>query len=318
MTKKESYKESSLAQIIEKKFVPWNTPECYLKNLGDIAGTDYYTIIPAPMSIDQEVQNRFLKHGPRLDIERRYTKDEAFKSEKPARLMKEAFDRVRHAYSGYTIRPYLGKDTRLRVIPLTSLVLGAKIFGTEEIKVKPYASSKQVESCGAKVSVEVPSTTVGQPNYIFEFGHVPVRNNANKNYLWEQIASNHNCNGKEFKEIGYNLRDSNESYDYIFFCPHQISGYFALINHFLEIGNNIPFEMNPFALPSLATARFNVALQNNVLLEDETVTGEMKLRKPKLADKEWLNWARVSSLGWDETFNAKMSRDGKLRDYKWD
>lgn len=320
MTKKEFFKETSLAEIRSKKFVPFETPECNWENLEDIAGTDYFTILWAPISGNKDDQDKFLRHGDKLNLKREYTKENAFKGEMPSKLIQRAFDKIGHIYSGYTIKPYWETDKRLRVIPLTSCVNAGKIFSSmpEEIKITPYANSKRVDMDGARILAKVPSTTIEEPDYTFEFNSVPIKNNANKNSLWRQISSDHTCGHSRHQETGYNLVESGKAYNYKFFCQHEIAAYFAAIEHFVKEGNRIPLEMNPFVIPTLRTARFNVALENNVLLEDNTIVGEDKLRKPKLADKEIFNWMRVYYLGWDETFNAKNSRDGKLRDYKWD
>ncbi len=325
-TKKYFFKEDTKSEIAEKNFI--NLGENWLELLSELAFSDNYTIIPAKISGNDEIQRRFIKHGRELKLERTYSCLDASKSKNPLTLMREATkDLGKFSPSCYSFKPYFGTDTRTRRVSLVDCVYAARLYAMseqidgEKIIVKPYEDAAIVRKEGAQIYVKIPSTTSEEEPHEFIFNFVPINKNRKNNnkVTWLKLSSDHVCNYKRFRELKYNFEDSNSSSKTNEFCFHEIAGYLGIIDFFKngKKKNLIPLNMSPFAIPSLDTALFNVALENNLLIYDETIDSKNGLRKPKIADKEIFNWARVNSLGYNFTFFADKKRDGDLRDYRW-
>lgn len=316
--KKEFFKEDSLSKILKKEFVPYSEN---LK-LEELYNSNSYTIIPARISSEDSLQRKFLKHGPEILLERVYSIENSFELGSPNELCKLAFEADwKRIPCSYSFKPYWGLDRKKRRVTLTDCFLGAKLYAFSEnnsedkIKINIYDDSLRTAKEGAKVFLEVPSTTYDSPSYKFSFDFIPSTNNNLKNKIWQQVSSNHFCEYKYFKGLKYNFLSSREDSVTNDFCFHEVAGYFKIIDEFFKKGNKIPFEMNPFVIPRKSTVNFNLALENNVLIFDETSGEKNGLRKPKIADKEILNWERVRKNKYDDLFFYMKNKDGKLKDY---
>lgn len=316
--KKVFFREDSLSQILKKEFVPYSEN----LNLEELYNSNRYTIIPARISSEDSFQRKFLKHGPEVRLERTYSIADSFELDSPNELCKRAFEEeLKRIPSSYSFKPYWGIDRKKRKITITDCFLGAKLYSyfennsEEKIKINIYGDSLRKAKEGAKVFLEVPSTCENSPNYKFSFDFIPVVDNCLKNKILQQISSNHFCEYKYFKGLKYNFLDSREDSSTIDFCFHEIAGYFKIIDEFLKRGNRIPFEMNPFVIPTKSTVNFNLALENNVLILEKMANKKNNLRKPKIVDKEILNWERIGKNRYEELFFYKTNKDGKLKDY---
>lgn len=316
--KKTFFKEDSIGEILSKEFV------LYSENLHleELAHSNSYTVIPARISNDDSIQRKFLKHGPEIALERAYSIGYSFELDVPNKLCKLAFEEERKRIScAYSFKPYWGLDRKKRRVSLVDCFLGAKLYAYSEnnpedkIKINIYGDSLRVAKEGANVFLEVPSTQEGSPGYKFSFVFVPIVDNQLKNKIWQQVSSNHSCQYKYFKGLKYNFFNSLEDSSTNDFCFHEIAGYYKIIDESLKKGNRVPFEMNPFVIPTKSTVDFNLALENNVLLFDETIKEKNKLRKPKIADKEILNWERVRKNPYRNLFFYDRNNKGKLKDY---
>jgi len=318
MEKKNYFCQNTINEILKKEFVPFE--EIGLENLENLAFSNNYTILPEPISEDEEIQKKFIKHGPELKLKRAYSISESLKREKSQEIG-DAFDNIKQIPSCYSFKPYWGLDQRNRRVHLVDCVKGAKLYAysqnsEEKIEIFPYDSSKKVEKEGAQVLLKVPSTTKGISPHEFQFSFVPIINNSFKKEISLQLLSDHVCGYKRFRELKYDFSNSPQFSKTNDFCFHEIAGYFSIIDYFSSRKNNVPFEENNFVIPTLSTAKFNVSLENNVLLSHKGEKGQ-EYRKIKFADKEILNWRRVKSLGYEKTFFSRKSRDGNLRDYVW-
>ena len=166
--------------------------------------------------------------------------------------------------------------------------------------------------------IDVPSRTKGSGRIKFKLINVPVVDSAEKYKICLNIGSDHSCSSKRFN-IRYRYTDDKESSGVINICAHEIAGYLQLIENLWENDKNIvPLQMSQFAIPTQLTVNYYLKLNNNVLIKDEGLKSKDKLRKPNRAEKEIALWALVQELRHDETFFAKSSRDGNLKDYKWE
>ena len=75
--------------------------------------------------------------------------------------------------------------------------------------------------------------------------------------------------------------------------------------------------MSQFAIPAQKTVDYYLKLENNLLIYDPKLACKDKLRRTNRAEKEIALWFLVETLGHDETFFAKKSRDGDVADYDW-
>jgi hypothetical protein len=317
MTKIDYFKEDSVSRILDKKFIPFK--EIPIENIPQLAFSNEYTILPSIISNDNEVQRKLLKHGLELKLERTYSARGTINSKKTKDLIIESLDSFNGLPWCYSFKPYWGMDRKTRRIHLIDCVNGARLYAygssNEKIKILPYTNSERVEKEGGQIYLEVPSTTKEEGPHKFEFSFVPIVNNENKKIISLQLSSDHNCGYKRFLDLKFNYPNSRQSSKTNDFCFHEIAGYLAIIDYFYQKGIKAPLETNPFVIPTLLTKGFNIALENNVLILDKN--SKHGVRKPKIADKEILNWQFLKLLGVEQTFFPTKTRDGNIRDYAW-
>jgi len=315
--KKQFFQGTTKAEIKKKKQVD-------IAKLSDIAKLmpDEFAVINPLVPEEYDTARKFMKHGPEVKIARAYTLAQAVELGKtPLQLREDAFNSIKsHEYCGYSFMP-LGKDRRKRKVSLLECLEGARIFAYSHqvpgtgIKVKTYADAKRARKDGAVVIASVPSREKDEGRMEFKLMSVPLIDSPEKYAITYGFGSDHSCGAKRFN-IRYRYVNEKESSEVVNVCCHEIAAYLELIQQeWTQHKNIIPLQMCPFAIPSQATVDFYLKLENNVLVSDNEK--EDKLRKPNRAEKEISLWALVQTLGHDKTFYADKSRDGDVRDYKW-
>jgi len=317
MPKKDFFKESTISEIEEKTLVG--------KHVDELDSREY-VILASSLIIPKGYKSarKFMKHGPEVKPRRIYNLEQAVREIRtPVQLREEAFNKIKNSfYCGYTFMP-TGKDQRKRKVSLVECLEGARISayahqvpGTE-IKIKPYDDAKRVRQDGAEIIVDVPSRETKQPRVKFKLTSVPIIDSPEKYLISLGIGSNHSCRSKRFN-IRYRFSDDKEGSGIVNICAHEIAGYFAIIDYYINNKKNlVPLQMSQFAIPSQETVDFYLKLGNNVLVKDQILKTKDKLRKPNRAEKEIALWSFVKKLGYDRTFYSKGSRDGNLVDYNW-
>lgn len=326
--KKPYFLQNTKSEILRKDFVPFD--DIGFKDLGSLAFSNAYTVLPEPAEYNK---NRELG----LEINEEYPIREAFDSVRRTYMIFDRLSKLEVLPSCYCFSPRIGTDMRKRRVNLIDCIDGARLYtyseknpyGEEKIRIfdcidgtKMYAIpdrgnkfveipqdiySKSVEKNGASIFLRVPSTTKGNRPYEFWFNYIPVIDNDSKNKISLSISSNCNCDSKYF--IKSNSKRNG-------FCFHEIAGYLSILDLYSATGNRVPIEENLFVIPTVETAKFNVALENNVLLSFWK-KNEQKYRKVKSEDREFLNWKRVGLLGFDETFFLEKNLNGELGNYRW-
>ncbi|MEW5896342.1 MAG: hypothetical protein AB1668_01500 [Nanoarchaeota archaeon] len=279
---------------------------------------------------------KFMKHGPDVKIQRFKSLEGAVAANlTPTDLRSSAFNDIRATpYCGYTFKPFMRTDKRTRRVPLVECLEGAHIYcyasqnrpGRGErstplfpssITIRPYDDAHKVKVDGAEVVAEVPSRTKRKPRYNFKFRSVPITENRFKWGIAFGLATDHNCMGRMYDDMRYTYLDDKESSEVFTFCAHEIAGYLALIDFYVQRDKNrIPLQMNPFAIPAQETVDYYVRLCKNCLIKTPE---DKKPRKLNRAEKEILLWGMVHKSGYDRTFFAgkRSEKPKKLRDYNW-
>jgi len=319
MAKKKSFfREATKAEIKHKNLVK-------IAELSDIAGLgeNDFTIISPLTPRGYESARKFMKHGPEVKPKRYYSSEQVLRDGRtPVQLREDVFDKTEKSfYCGYTFLP-IGRDRRKRKVSLVECLEGARIYAYShqvrgaEIIIKPYADAKRVRIDGAEIVCKVPSRTEKQGKINFKLISVPVVDCPEKHSVSLNIGSDHSCPSKRFN-IRYKYTDDKEGSGIVNICAHEIAAYLQVIEHYWNEKNIIPLQMCQFAIPSQKTVDFYLRLGNNVLVRDETLKSEDKLRKMDRADREIALWCRVKKDKHDATFYSKRSRDGDVAEYKW-
>lgn len=284
---------------------------------------DEYLIIKSNLIPEEfyEEPRKFMKHGHVVQIPRYRTLENAIKIGKtPVQLREIAFNGIMNKVcSGYTFKPFIGTDKRTRKVSLTECLKGLKLYsyankeGTS-IDVKPYDDARKVESEGAEVIVEVPSRREKHDRHKFKFSSVPVSDNSFKWGVAYNVSTNHACESKTFK-IKYGWADEKESSREFNFCAHEIAGYFAIIDYYLNKEKNlIPLQMSQFAIGTQLAVDYYNKLNKNCLIQ---TPDDKRPRRLIVREDEVLLWNLVKRLKHDKTFYSIKSRDGNARDYIW-
>lgn len=297
--------------------IPDNLIERIQELTNDEAGIITTGLIP-----ESYTPRKFMKHGRIVPLRRFRSLEEAIEMAKtPIQLRELTFDSIRtHPYSGLTFKPFVGTDKRTRKVSLVECVKGAKLYGyanqpetegfTPTIDIHPYDESRRVVLDGTEVVLMVPSRIKGQERYEFKFVSVPVVDKSDKWGIAYNIRTTHTCKSKLFN-IRYTWEDDRESSRLVDFCAHEIAGYLAIIDHYLNNKLNIiPLQMSQFPIPTQETVDFYERLTHNVLIQTDD---DKKPRKLNIAEKEILLWGFVHVHGHDSTFYARE----KVKEYTW-
>lgn len=301
--------------VVEKLFIP----ERFYYSRKNFPGRKYRW--PS-----KEASRKFLKHGP--EVELRGFKDlDSIKNIDidPVDLRREAFNTIKKkAYSCFSFIPFDGDDKRKRKVSLNEDVESARLYAYAKhafpqqldfvnlIEIKGYDISDKVKSEGATVAVRVPSRRKNIPKYDFNLISAPIVDSYEKLAVVHSIASS--GFGSKAKQYGFGykyLEDKEDSRNFRFFA-HEIVAYFRVIAEYKKNGNLVPLEMNPFAIPTQKTVDFYKNL-DKILIRDEWLESEDKLRKLNKAEKEILLWGFVEKYKHDSTFYSEE----KIENYNW-
>ena len=268
---------------------------------------------------DFQGSRKYMKHADDVKLKRFSSLEEAVAGKKkPRELMMDAFDNLKSPFvSGYSFKPVMGPDKRKRKVSLVECVEGAKIFSyvhqpgsgfVSSIDVVPYDEVGRVAIEGADIVLRVPSRSKRASRYEFKLMGVPVNESEDMWALWQNLSTTHDPKFKTYN-IRYGWPWKKESSRFLNFSSHEVAAYLAIAEHYWkEDRNPIPWQMNPFAVPTKLTADFYNKLSGQCLIK----TGG-KTRELNNGEKEILLWALVKRKGYETTFSPK----GKLRDYVW-
>jgi len=276
-----------------------------------------------------EDARKFLKHGRAVKLPEFASLEDAVKARKtPLQLREAVFNEVTAVpYCGYTFQPISNtgrteqKDQRTRKVHLVECLEGTKIYGyvhqewkglfAPAIEITPYADAHRVEREGAEIIVKVPSRMKNSPRYQFKRLSAPIIDTKNKWVTALSGSTTHNCSSKLYN-IRYRFMEDKESSNLFNFCAHEIAGDLEIMDWYWDKEKNIvPYQMNPFAIPTSQTIAYYNQLGQNCLIQ---TPDDKTARKLNRAEKEILLWGLVHKLKHDATF---FPRGEKLRDYKW-
>lgn len=217
------------------------------------------------------------------------------------------------------------RDKRLRRIPFVFCVKGGMLFKyaetcTSGIKITPYANAKMAERDGAIILCDVPSSAKKKERYKIKLLHVPLHlTDRGKKTIWSLKTENIGKvpEFKHYAEIGYAKESSKEPLDFILFDDHDIAAYLAVIRKYWKEHNLAPITFNPFPLPSRKLAEFYKKWRNNVVIYDNSLDSNRKLRKPLISEDSIMCCRHGKVYGFDESLYWDQERDGKLTDYDW-
>jgi hypothetical protein len=289
-------------------------PNLFLRNASDVASA----------------ARKYYKHGTYLSLPQPRTRQAAYTCKNiPLELRNIAFDKLsqipeeNNFFLGYVFSPVQGNDLRKRVVPFVWLLEGARLYSYAQnfsggITVKPYADAGRVKVEGADIVCDVPSREKKMSRYDVRLKHVPVEGSTERRAVTWSLCSDFGGNVPAHKlyNIRYTWPDERKTSDVFTFYPQDIAAYLAVIEYYLP-ANLTPLEMTPLALPSRMAADFYVKLCNNVLIRDQTLCSEDKLRKPGFVEKSILISRLIGQKKSYEVMYADGARDGKLRDYNW-
>jgi len=239
-------------------------------------------------------------------------------------------------YIGYSVSPQWGDRIR-RVFPFVFVDQGVQLFAYDEnvvhgegldvkdLDIQCYDGAARVKREGASVIVSVPSRTKKHPRYRFKLLHVPIfRSQTNLSTVLslkpaEIIDEEGDIPQGRTLHDNYNIKytyvDDREGSEVITIYPQIVTTYLGVIKHENAKHNLTPMDMNPFALPSKHRVEFYKKLNNNILIYDPSLTGEIKLRKLHLDEKSILIGRGICKLGHEDFAFWDPERDGKLKDY---
>ncbi|MDP4039740.1 MAG: hypothetical protein Q8P57_04135 [Candidatus Pacearchaeota archaeon] len=294
--------------------VPLTTQEFYAKDSAEASRKSYrhghYQLLSHPTTQGSALSSRRNPLSYRV-------RDLSFLSEVP----EESIQTI-----GYSFRPVQGRDRRKRMVPFVQLLEAARLYTYTTRRaggfvVEAYPDSRKVSQEGAEVIVKVPSTTTKKPRYRQKLIHIPVKDNQWKRAIVWGFATDHegSLGRPEFStyNIRYTSERSQEESRVFFFDRGDIASYWATVSHFRSEGNNVPWEMDPFAKPSQLLAYVHTLIRNNVLIFDSTLKSKDKLRKPRMNEQSILLAQTIGVLGHDNTIFWDSKRDPKLRDFNW-
>ena len=99
-------------------------------------------------------------------------------------------------------------------------------------------------------------------------------------------------------EMRYTWEEQRKSSDDHRIAPHAIAAYHGTAEHFLgEEGNDVPFRMNPFIIPSQNFVNLYNLISNNLLVYDSTIGNKGGTRKPYQAERANILARGIANLG---------------------
>jgi len=237
-------------------------------------------------------------------------------------------------YAGFTFRSFDEEDSRVRRTHLVECIDGLRLYcyvrgpqpkdkaipvvdvelhGSPSTREKKNPIPSGAERDGVSVVVNVPGRNKGQRRYKIVINSLPVVNNENRLKIAYGLNTSHNCGLKDYTQIRYTPKDSDERSQFVYFCAHDVAAMlFATEYLYNEFGLKVPHQMNPMITPSQKLVEFYTKLNNNCMMHVRSGAQPRNLHK---AEKEVLLWKYVKRSGHDNT--CLPTPGVKLRDYNW-
>lgn len=331
MSKKQYFKEPTLAQIIEdSRPIYVSRPFKFVEKVFDLKEGEYLVIKASLVPPEYRLPRKFLKHGKYVQIPRPRSIDEAIENHMfPWKLRQDIFDSIDAIYHpGYSFRPFADfqHDKRERRVRLVELCEAIRIlsYGAQtgnDIKIiRDYSEAGRVSKDGAIIAVSVPSRSEKQPRYEFNIHSVVVNSNDPNSYaITNGFFTDISLPVKKwsFRYLFYG--DKEDSNVINIFAP-EIAAYFKFMMQELHKEyepNKSVAEMSPFGIPTNLTIEFYKNLLSQVVIYDPSTKNKGKLRKLNKAEQEVMLWALVKKLKYEKTFFRKVTRDGSIGDLDW-
>ncbi len=281
-----------------------------------------------------DTSKSFLTKGTEVKLRRIKSQKAAEKEPNttPYDLRRTAFNAVKVVERpGYSIIPFTGPDKTITRIPLFECVEGAFIYGYTHLPIDPEARAQtgspiEITSTldgaagrdGAAIILDIPSRNEKKSPYRIKVSHVPVVDNKNKLGISFRLKTDYVTDGKHKKHgwkqhmIRFKTRNPVEGADFNYITAYDAAAAYTILDHYVEKGNPIPFEMNQVVIPSQKMVDFYAKISNNCLIQ---TPGEEAPRKLHAGEKEVLLWQLVNQFGHDKTCQPE---DGlKFKEYNW-
>ncbi|MEK6919269.1 MAG: hypothetical protein AABW73_04520 [Nanoarchaeota archaeon] len=255
---------------------------------------------------------------------------------KPCDVIKEDFDKLLDVaeeelfWVGYEYRPVKGGDHPSRVVPIKTVVDGARIYShtllsesgepllMSSINVS-LDNAERADSDGASVKFEVPSRSTNK-FYKGKLEFIPVSDKKGLVLGWT-LATYYDReeDRSDFFYWGTKSRlDDMNLMRVLPFSAHCVAASYAAQHLIIrEFKNRAAFDFSPILTPSKELVAFSKFLRSNMLVYDPNISeSQERLRKPDINETCVLLMRKARALRYDGTFWDK-SRDGSLRTYDW-
>ncbi len=215
---------------------------------------------------------------------------------------------------GYTYNPHEGPSNLVRRVYFWDIFEAmrlavyshAKIPGVIPIELNIKEKGPSVAKYGAEAVVRVPSRREKLARYEFKVIGIPVHNNEHARTIARNFETTHNSGDNLHRDT--RQADTGEDPRQHKHTVQSIAAYFALIEHYAQQGNSVPFDVRPFPFLSEPIVRTAQILDNHTLYREE---GELK--RTGFEVKEMLLTAQIILAGPYAPF-----RTGKnIQDYNW-
>lgn len=222
---------------------------------------------------------------------------------------------------GYSFKPIIGTNRTRIKIPFWSVAEGCRrdSYDMKVCKQLPpeFGNGSKVEAYEGRngeaiVIVKIPSSTKGVAPYKMRWENVAVSDTPQKRVTgWGTRPSFEKAVPHDLYNFGFKT-----AADYAY--PHWIHAHQAIVRHFWGEHNLIPLEMSQYAILSREGADFFFKLCNNVVVHDETVEKDSKLRHLHIDEASTLMARFIALRGPRNVIYWDAERDGRIRDYPWE
>lgn len=262
---------------------------------------------------------RYLKWGTHIKLNHNnMTLEQALEQENNMiELRNSIFTNIPEQPAGYGFwGPRTGQP---RTIHLVDCIKGAKLFAyselskdaNEKIIIRKYNLDKKFKDevgVGYDVMMTIPSEQISRSHYDMTLKSVPI-NEKDKHAIIFELDAEHNC-GLRGSRVGGQYKPRERLLDF-----HIVAAYLFMAKDQAGLKNLVPFEMNPFLIPTEYYAALFKKIKTQVVM-DYVFDNKRYKRAPNRAETEILLWEFIRQEGLEEA-QIGLKTKKKLIDYKW-
>lgn len=295
------------------------------QNLGD------NSLIITTRLVDRPRMHR--KYGEEIRVDDFQSVDEAVEAQTKGwtlrNLIADSYNEAALGfYSNYALYPVgtqddkvRRSDLRKRKVPLVEIIEGIKLlhYAAQRAKgitvLKAYDDTDEVAAKGVTVKLRVPSRSIKQQRYEFNAENIPLSDNEQILKIALDYVTSHNCADKD-SLIQYKVMSPDESPHVFLNDAHDIAAYFAVAQHYAELGNDIPTLASPFLFPNTEMLKlYERFFYQAVTLKNQLGKVQKSNMRPlNTQEMEVLMQAAVIKLGFDRMIGHDLS---PAANYSW-